>query len=53
MPFFLPYQGGNDRTLQSLFGGIVTRVMHSAYPQWAGRPPMPAATRGGLCALAS
>jgi len=47
MPFFLPYQGGNDRTLQSLLGGIVTRVMHSAYPQWARRPPMPAATRGG------
>ncbi|PIK97708.1 tetratricopeptide repeat protein [Synechococcus sp. 63AY4M1] len=32
-PFFLPYQGQNDRELQHLYGSLVGEVMAARYPQ--------------------
>src|SRR5262249_41870508 len=42
-PFFLAYQGYNDRDLQSLYGSFVCRIMAEFYPP-AMPPPSPAAT---------
>ncbi len=39
-PFYLPYQGHNDRDLQRLYGELVCRVQAARYPQWAARPPL-------------
>ncbi|MFI5014112.1 MAG: tetratricopeptide repeat protein [Hyphomicrobiales bacterium] len=39
-PFYLPYQGKNDRDLQRLYGGLVCRVMQARHPEFATRPPM-------------
>jgi protein O-GlcNAc transferase len=39
-PFFLAYQGGDDRTLQCLHGGMVARIMEATYPP-AILPPKP------------
>jgi protein O-GlcNAc transferase len=36
-PFYLPYQGRNDRDLQSLYGGLVCRAIAARYPA----PPLP------------
>ncbi|WP_024507210.1 tetratricopeptide repeat protein [Bradyrhizobium sp. ARR65] len=38
-PFYLPYQGRNDRELQSIYGALVCKVMAARY----GAPPMPKA----------
>lgn len=35
-PFFLPYQGRDDRALQTLYGAIVCRVMGERYPPRTG-----------------
>jgi protein O-GlcNAc transferase len=40
-PFFLAYQGRNDKDLQQLYGDLVCRIMSSKYPEFADRPPMP------------
>lgn len=40
-PFYLPYQGRNDRDLQSLYGSLVCRIMAEKYPV-APMPPPPA-----------
>lgn len=40
-PFYLAYQGLNDRDLQRLYGDLVCRIMASRYPQFANRPAMP------------
>jgi protein O-GlcNAc transferase len=37
-PFYLPYQGQNDRALQTLYGQLVCAVMAAQYPR---PPPMP------------
>jgi protein O-GlcNAc transferase len=42
-PFFLAYQGYNDRDLQSLYGSFVCRIMAELYPS-AVPPLSPAAT---------
>ena len=42
-PFFLAYQGRNDRDLQSLFGGLATRIMAARYGDGGAR----AAARAG------
>ena len=34
-PFFLPYQGCDDRLLQAAHGSLVAEVMAAAYPRWA------------------
>jgi protein O-GlcNAc transferase len=31
-PFYLPYQGCNDRELQSLYGSLVCKIMAARYP---------------------
>jgi protein O-GlcNAc transferase len=41
-PFYLPYQGGNDHELQSLYGSLICRIMAAKYPTPAlPRPPDP------------
>jgi protein O-GlcNAc transferase len=37
-PFYLPYQGYNDRDLQALYGSFVCRVMAERYPPVAPAP---------------
>jgi predicted O-linked N-acetylglucosamine transferase (SPINDLY family) len=39
-PFYLPYQGYDDRKLQSRYGGLVCEVLAAKYPH---PPPLPAA----------
>jgi protein O-GlcNAc transferase len=34
-PFYLAYQGLNDRNLQIVYGQIITQLMSSLYPQWS------------------
>lgn len=34
-PFYLTYQGGNDRELQERYGKMVHRIMTAAFPQFA------------------
>ena len=41
-PFFLTYQGENDRDLQAAYGDLVCRLMATRYPP-AAMPPPPAA----------
>jgi predicted O-linked N-acetylglucosamine transferase (SPINDLY family) len=38
-PFFLAYQGRNDRDLQRLFGDLATRIMAERYPAGDLAPP--------------
>ena len=40
-PFFLAYQGMNDRELQQTYGDLVCRIMSLRYPHLAERPPLP------------
>ncbi|MDR1728417.1 MAG: tetratricopeptide repeat protein [Acidobacteriota bacterium] len=40
-PFFLAYQGENDRELQTMYGDLVSRVMAAYLPKYAKRPAMP------------
>ncbi len=47
-PFFLAYQGLNDRDLQQLYGDLVSRIMKTRFPQWAYRPNMPPVSSEGL-----
>jgi protein O-GlcNAc transferase len=45
-PFYLAYQGLNDRELQQLYGELVCQIMASRYPQFADRPTMPSLSSG-------
>lgn len=38
VPFYLAYQGENDRALQARWGGLVARILAAAYPDWAVPP---------------
>jgi len=38
-PFFLAYQGENNRGLQSMYGDLVVRVQSACFPEWAGKRP--------------
>ncbi|HVZ54347.1 MAG TPA: tetratricopeptide repeat protein [Pseudolabrys sp.] len=40
-PFLLAYQGGNDRPLQDIYGGMISRIMAQAYTT-PDMPPAPA-----------
>jgi protein O-GlcNAc transferase len=40
-PFYLPYQGRDDREIQALYGGLVVRGMSASYPQWSTTPARP------------
>jgi predicted O-linked N-acetylglucosamine transferase (SPINDLY family) len=46
-PFYLPYQGEDDRALQRTYGGMVGRLMSRRYPQWSVPLAMPEATAEG------
>jgi len=46
IPFFLGYQGQNDRELLEKYGRIVYRVMEANYLQWIRRPTMPRVSAG-------
>jgi predicted O-linked N-acetylglucosamine transferase (SPINDLY family) len=41
LPFYLAYQGQDDRALQAKFGGLIADLQQSRYPQWSVPPPMP------------
>jgi protein O-GlcNAc transferase len=41
-PFYLAYQGLNDREIQQIYGDMVCRIMASRYPEWSDvTPTMP------------
>jgi protein O-GlcNAc transferase len=40
-PYYLPYQGFNDRELQKIYGDLVCKIMSLKYPQFSIRPSMP------------
>jgi protein O-GlcNAc transferase len=40
-PFFLAYQGLNDRPLQQIYGQLITCIMSSCYPQWSQPVALP------------
>lgn len=40
-PFFLAYQGRDDKALQARYGGMVAAIMGAAFPQWARAPAVP------------
>ena len=45
-PFYLAYQGLNDRDIQQLYGSLVCRIMAARYPQLASSPAMPSHLSG-------
>jgi protein O-GlcNAc transferase len=45
-PFFLAYQGENDRELQELYGNLVVRIQSACFPAWSKKRPMPAQKPG-------
>jgi protein O-GlcNAc transferase len=45
-PFFLAYQGLNDRELQSLYGSLLVRIQSARFPKWSKKKPMPALNPG-------
>lgn len=45
-PFFLAYQGKNDRDLQATYGKFICTVMAKRYPALAAPPPQPAMEAG-------
>ena len=40
-PFFLAYQGLNDRDLQQTYGEMLVHIMSNSYPQWSQDIPLP------------
>jgi protein O-GlcNAc transferase len=40
-PFFLAYQGRDDKELQARYGRMVTGIMAAGYPQFANAPALP------------
>jgi predicted O-linked N-acetylglucosamine transferase (SPINDLY family) len=45
-PFFLAYQGENDRDLQDIYGKLIIRIQSACYPAWSKKRPMPATKPG-------
>jgi protein O-GlcNAc transferase len=45
-PFYLAYQGFNDRDLQQIYGNLVCNIMALRYPQFSVRPIVPVRTNG-------
>ncbi|BBK30763.1 putative O-linked N-acetylglucosamine transferase (SPINDLY family) [Stella humosa] len=45
-PFYLAYQGENDRDLQAMFGGMACRIMAARLPEYGQRPPPPGLAPG-------
>jgi protein O-GlcNAc transferase len=52
-PFFLAYQGGNDRELQRTYGALVCEVMARRYRDLAAPPALPPATERLRVGIAS
>ena len=46
-PFYLAYQGEDDRELQSIYGDFVVRVLSACFPDWAGKQPSPPPLKPG------
>jgi protein O-GlcNAc transferase len=40
-PFYLAYQGKNDRALQAVYGSLICEIMARRYPEFVTPPPMP------------
>ncbi|MDY6937913.1 MAG: tetratricopeptide repeat protein [Cyanobacteriota bacterium] len=40
-PFYLAYQGLNDRHLQQIYGNAIAPLMQARYPQWSQPPSLP------------
>ena len=40
-PFYLAYQGLNDRDLQQIYGEMLVHIMAHRYPQWSQPIPLP------------
>ncbi|WP_019504759.1 tetratricopeptide repeat protein [Pleurocapsa sp. PCC 7319] len=40
-PFYLAYQGLNDRGLQKTYGEMLVQIMSNCYPQWSQNIPLP------------
>jgi protein O-GlcNAc transferase len=45
-PYYLSYQGENDRTLQGIYGELLCSIQAARYPQWAKPLPMPVRKAG-------
>jgi len=45
-PFYLAYQGLNDREIQGLYGKCLSKIMSSRYPQFMKHLPMPSRSLG-------
>lgn len=45
-PFYLAYQGRNDRALQAQYGSLVCDLMTTAYPAWSMPPQVSAPAPG-------
>jgi predicted O-linked N-acetylglucosamine transferase (SPINDLY family) len=39
-PFFLTYQGKNDRELQAMYGDLMVRIQAACFPEWDKKPQM-------------
>ncbi len=46
-PFYLAYQGRNDRDLQALYGAHATRIMAAVHPPWIVAPKVEPPRPGG------
>ena len=46
-PFFLAYQGENDRELQTMYGELMVRVQSACFPEWAMQFPSPPPKKAG------
>jgi len=46
-PFFLTYQGENDRELQTMYGDLVVRIQAACFPELARKHPSPPPIKSG------
>ena len=46
-PFFLAYQGENNRELQSIYGDLMVSVQSACFPKWAKHRPSPPQIKTG------
>ena len=46
-PFYLAYQGENDRDLQAIYGDLMVRVQAACFPEWARKQPSPPPIKSG------
>jgi predicted O-linked N-acetylglucosamine transferase (SPINDLY family) len=51
-PFFLAYQGRDDKALQARYGTMVGAIMGAAFPQWTQAPNVPPPAPGEPIRLA-